>query len=205
MDHGYVFGTNHFVDGRLLGRIEIGKSEGGEGELFRFAARVDEVAKFGKAPFGLDGAVEGLKHGAVGCLVEGKHHSGRAPGRQPPYIGAFGDGGHHAVAVDEADGACEGKRRLSPVALRDDEEGYRTTVFEVMVGFLISPGGAGELGYSLVEGLVVDAAYGDAEPCVAPLGKPREADARGKLGEGALLLVVFHLKEHALLLKRLQW
>ena len=76
MDNGDILRAQHLVDGRLLGRVEIGKTEGRERELPYLAARIDEVAELGETSFGLDGAVEGLEHGAVGGFVERQHHPG---------------------------------------------------------------------------------------------------------------------------------
>ena len=70
VDDGYIFSTQHLVDGMRLGGVQVVEAHVGESVGLGLLTRVEKVAKVAQAPLGTHGAVEGLEHQAVGGLVE---------------------------------------------------------------------------------------------------------------------------------------
>ena len=199
--HFHVLGLQHFVDGLLLRGVEPGEAHRLERELSRRLVAVEEVAQVGQTVvLGMDDAVEGIEHHAVGGLVEEKLHADGIGRTLNVELMSLGNDHHHAVAVDIAHLGREGEIAYGAVLLHGEEH-HGLAEFEVVGD--VGVGGARHLNRHLVECVVGAAAHGEGKPRVATLHLAAHAHGLRLLSVGFLLHGVFHLEQGALLQQRL--
>ena len=206
VQHAYILGPQHIVDGTLLTVVEPRKAHRLEGESRSRLMRVEQVAQIGQTgALGARDAVQGVEHDAITRLIKEQLQPHGCVGILQLQGVTLGDGDDHAVTIDKGGGSSEvevadasGQLQVALGCLGlEEHDGF--AVLEVVVDVLV--GGASHLDAELVQGVVVGAADAQRVPGITARHLARQPHGLGVQAIGLLLLLIFDLEQVPLLLQ----
>ena len=150
---------------------------------------VEQIAQVAQAPLAFDGPIEGFHHQAIAGLIERELYAQLLSILQFDDGETIGNGYHHAVAVNVADGACLAEVVDSGFPAIHPEKRYWSAELEVM--FDVGICRAHYLHSQLVQRVVIALADLYWPPGITSLNLSRYTRLLGLLAKGLFLCFVF--------------
>ena len=188
MDNSDIFGAKHHVDGIFLSSIQVGEVHGREDKGLWLLVTIEQVTQIAQASFALDGTVQRFHHQTVAGLVERELDAQLLGILQIDNGETVGNGHHHAVAIDIADGARMAEVFDDGRIVIHTKERYRLSELEVVLD--VGIGRTHQFNSQLVQRVIVALADLHGPPGIAALDLPRNTRLLGLLAEGLFLCLV---------------